>query len=153
VSDDVIVRVGVDTTEADADITTMTAKLDAVTQKAREVRDDVYRTVSTAMRGIQQMIQAIRMIPQILGMTLDPLQSALLSTLSATVALMTSMAVALTPTPLVLVGIALGAAAVGIQISSTIKIAAEMSAAYDAVEGIKANIARMQAQIETGPRF
>ena len=153
VSEDLTVRLGLDLDQADADLGNWVNKLDGVTQKAREVRDEVYRTISTAMRGIQQMIQAIRLVPQILGMTLDPLQSALLSTVSATVALITSMAVITASTGILAwVGVILGAVAVGIQISSTTKIYAEMLSARENVDNMKANIEAMRAQL-TAVRF
>jgi hypothetical protein len=128
VSDDVTIRLGVDTTQADAEIATLQSKIDRQATEWQLKRQQIINEMQNISSGISDIFMAVRLAAQVTGQALDPIFNALMATVSATVSLMIATATALAAGSVGILGwisIALTAAAVGYNVAQFGRLLAE----------------------------
>lgn len=148
-SRDVIIGIGIDDSEMDAKVARQQNAIDKQEADWRSKRNQILLEINSINLGISMMVQSLRMVVQITGQTLSPMESAALTMISSTVSMMTATATAMATTG-ILAGAAviLAAAAYGLSIGQTIKITAEYQALRDDFAAINMRLARVE-----GARF
>ncbi len=122
----VIGKLTIDDTEA---VKTQSA-VDAQVADWKQKRAVIMRQLSEVAQGITVVTRSLRLVAQATGRALDPMHSALLGLLGTTTSLILATATAITTGSLGIltgVGLALGAFALGMQTTQTVKISADFA--------------------------
>ena len=143
-SDDVIIRVRVDSNEVDASIEATKAKADEVVREWKANRQEIIRGVREAMGYVNSLISNYREAMSIMGQQIDPFFDALLGMVSATVSLLLSIATVFIATGVgSTFGAVIGALAVGLSVLSYAKLMTSKAE-------IMAGLADLTAKISMG---
>lgn len=141
---DVTITVGVDATQAQAELEQLEAQTDAVVRDWAEKRRTILSQVREAFYSVQSLISSFRMALSLFGDQIHPFYDALFSIVASTVSLLLSVAAAFTssvilsPYAVVIAGIA-----IGLNILTWGKLVADKAA-------IMASFADMKAQLSFG---
>lgn len=150
----VTISIGVDTTEGNVAVDALQAKIDRQQGEWKQARIQIMNEIREVSRGINMLFQSIRLAVAITGQSIDPVFSALMSIISGTVSLMLATAAALaTSVILAGVGVALGAAALGLQLGQTAKLIIERKMVSDRLRNIEARIAKYAAIGSSGGAY
>jgi len=111
---DVTITVGVDATQAEAEMEAVKAKADAVVKDWAEKRRTILSQVREAFYSVQSLIGSFRQAMSLFGDQIHPFYDALFGIVASTVSLLLSVAAAfassvvLSPYAVVIAGIAIG---------------------------------------------
>jgi len=114
---DVIIKVGVDTTEVDSSIEATAAKADEVVKTWATQRRTIMSQVREAMSNISSLISSFREAISLMGAQIDPFFDVILGMVSATISMLLAVAAAYSatiigaPWAIVIAAIALGLSA------------------------------------------
>lgn len=111
---DVTITVGVDATQAEAEMAAIQTQADAVVKDWAEKRRTILSQVREAFTAVQSLISSVRSAMSLFGEQLSPFYDALFGIVASTVSLLLSVAAAfyssvvLSPYAVVISGIAIG---------------------------------------------
>lgn len=125
-SDRVMIKVGVDTTEADAKLAAQVEKMDDTALQLTELQRQVLTTVSQAMGIINQSYGVLKQFVQRAGSIIDPLFDALFQMVSSVVSTAISAALLLSATgnpALLAIGLSLLVLSLELQLKTQLELA------------------------------
>jgi len=146
-SEEVLINIAIDSTEAEMDMSILQGKIDQQVREWRMQRQVIVSQLHDLSRGIGLLIRGIRLVAEATGQTLDPMQNALLGLVSSTTSLIISTAIALTVGSLGLltgVALAMSAFAYGMEIAHTIKLLADFAALRATIDGVKTRLTNLE---------
>jgi len=138
---DVTITVGVDATQAEAEMAAIQTQADAVVKDWAEKRRTILSQVREAFTTIQSLISSFRMAMSLFGDQIHPFYDALFSIVASTVSLLLSVAAAfassviLSPYAVVIAGIA-----IGLNILTTAKLIIDKATIMASFEDMKTQL-------------
>jgi len=131
--------------EANIAVDALKAKIDAQQREWEIKRQQILAEMRDVSMGINQLFTSIRLVVSIAGEAIDPIYSALMSIISGTVSLMLATATAITAGSFGIlgwIGLALAAAAIGLQVGQTAKLLIERQMVENRLSTVEGKLAR-----------
>jgi hypothetical protein len=139
-----VLRIMADTTEAESAIDRVRVKVDEVVAGWRQSRAEILQGLRDVSQVINYTLQTFRLAVRAVGGSLDPMQSAILGMISATVSMMLATATAMAAASLGILGgfaLALASAAFGISIATSAKVIQDFLSIKENMDALEAKVA------------